>query len=81
MPTTKPPPSRPAHFSLIRSFVPADFLTLANGCCGSGSVLAAMHYRVRPRPEWQRDDQHDARAEDLTGIRGPAGRNFSPFAI
>jgi CDP-diacylglycerol--serine O-phosphatidyltransferase len=31
---------------MIRSFVLADFLTLGNGFCGSGSVLAAMQYCV-----------------------------------
>lgn len=51
MPTTPPPPRR-QHFSLIRSFVPADFLTLGNGCCGSGSVLAAMHYLVNGDDRW-----------------------------
>ena len=31
---------------MIRSFVFADFLTLGNGFCGSGSVLSAMQYLV-----------------------------------
>ena len=33
---------------MIRSFVLADWLTLGNGLCGSGSVLAAMHSLVSP---------------------------------
>jgi CDP-diacylglycerol--serine O-phosphatidyltransferase len=37
---------------MIRSFVPADFLTLGNGFCGSGSVLAAMHYLVAGDARW-----------------------------
>ena len=37
---------------MIRSFVPADFLTLGNGFCGSGSVLAAMHYLVDGDDRW-----------------------------
>ena len=37
---------------MIRSFVPADFLTLGNGFCGSGSVLAAMHYLVDDDARW-----------------------------
>ena len=37
---------------MIRSFVLADFLTLANGFCGSGSVLAAMHYLVNGDARW-----------------------------
>ena len=36
---------------MIRSFVLADFLTLGNGFCGSGSVLAAMQFLVT-------DDEH-----------------------
>ncbi len=35
---------RPKHFSMIREFHLADFFTLANGACGTGSVLAAMTY-------------------------------------
>jgi CDP-diacylglycerol---serine O-phosphatidyltransferase len=37
---------------MIRSFVLADFLTLGNGLCGSGSVLAAMHYLVNGETRW-----------------------------
>ena len=37
---------------MIRSFVLADFLTLGNGFCGSGSVLAAMHYLVNGDSRW-----------------------------
>jgi CDP-diacylglycerol--serine O-phosphatidyltransferase len=37
---------------MIRSFVLADFLTLGNGLCGSGSVLAAMHYLVTGENRW-----------------------------
>jgi CDP-diacylglycerol--serine O-phosphatidyltransferase len=37
---------------MIRSFVLADFLTLGNGFCGSGSVLAAMQYLVTGDAEW-----------------------------
>ena len=32
------------HFSLIRSFHLADFLTLANAACGVAALLLAMHY-------------------------------------
>src|SRR6187402_2525490 len=45
-------PSRPRRFSLIRSFVLADFLTLGNGFCGCGSVLAAMQYLVTGEARW-----------------------------
>lgn len=50
MPTEQP--ERPRPFSLIRSFVAADFLTLGNGACGSGSVLAAMQYLVTHDARW-----------------------------
>lgn len=43
---------RPKPFSLIRSFVAADFLTLGNGACGSGAVLAAMQYLVTRDSRW-----------------------------
>jgi CDP-diacylglycerol---serine O-phosphatidyltransferase len=46
------PPRAHKHFSMIRSFVAADFLTLANGFCGSGSVLAAMQYLVTSEDRW-----------------------------
>ncbi|MBA4136339.1 MAG: CDP-diacylglycerol--serine O-phosphatidyltransferase [Opitutus sp.] len=45
-------PARPKRFSMIRSFVAADFLTLGNGACGSGSVLAAMQYLVTHEARW-----------------------------
>ena len=35
---------RPRRFSLLRTFVAADVLTLGNGFCGSGAVLALMQY-------------------------------------
>lgn len=37
---------------MIRSFVLADVLTLGNGFCGSGSVLAAMQYLVTAETRW-----------------------------
>ncbi len=37
---------------MIRSFVAADFLTLGNGFCGTGSVLAAMQYLVTHEDRW-----------------------------
>ncbi len=45
-------PTRPKPFSMIRSFVLADFLTLGNGFCGSGSVFAAMQYLVTHEGHW-----------------------------
>jgi len=37
---------------MIRSFVLADFLTLGNGACGTGSVLAAMQYLITAEAHW-----------------------------
>ena len=37
---------------MIRSFVLADFLTLGNGFCGTGSVLASMNYLVTVEGRW-----------------------------
>ena len=34
----------PRHFSMIRGFHLADFLTLANAACGAGAVFCAMVY-------------------------------------
>lgn len=47
-----PPNPRPKRFSLIRSFVLADFLTLGNGFCGAGAVLALMQYLVTHDDRW-----------------------------
>jgi CDP-diacylglycerol--serine O-phosphatidyltransferase len=44
-------PKKPP-FSMIRSFVAADFLTLGNGFCGGGSVLALMQYLVTDESRW-----------------------------
>ena len=35
---------RPRHFSMIRGFHLADFLTLGNAACGAGSIFLAMVY-------------------------------------
>jgi CDP-diacylglycerol--serine O-phosphatidyltransferase len=43
---------RPKRFSLIRSFVLADILTLGNGFCGTGAVLALMQYLVTADNKW-----------------------------
>jgi CDP-diacylglycerol--serine O-phosphatidyltransferase len=43
--TTEPvekPPRR--HFSMIRTFVLADYVTVLNGFSGAGAILAAMQY-------------------------------------
>lgn len=45
-------PVKRRRFSMVRSFVLADVLTLGNGFCGSGSVLAAMQYLVSGEAWW-----------------------------
>ena len=40
------PPLKTGRFSMIRSFVLADILTLLNGACGTGCVFALMQYLV-----------------------------------
>lgn len=35
--------NRPAHFSMIRGFHLADWITLANACCGTGAIFVVMH--------------------------------------
>lgn len=37
---------------MIRSFVLADFLTLGNAFCGTGSVLAVMQYLIVREDRW-----------------------------
>jgi CDP-diacylglycerol--serine O-phosphatidyltransferase len=50
--TTNPPPTRPKRFSLVRSFVAADFLTLGNAACGGAAVLASMQFLVARDERW-----------------------------
>lgn len=54
MPPTDPAAlaPRPRRFSMIRSFVFADLLTLGNGFCGAASVLAAMQFLVMANGRW-----------------------------
>jgi CDP-diacylglycerol--serine O-phosphatidyltransferase len=40
------PRSLPPHFSLIRSFTLADFITLVNAVCGVSSVFACLEYAL-----------------------------------
>jgi CDP-diacylglycerol---serine O-phosphatidyltransferase len=43
---------RRRHFSMIRDFALADFITLGNGCAGIGSILAAQEYLVSREILW-----------------------------
>src|SRR3954462_13942902 len=46
------PQLKTGRFSMIRSFVLADLLTLLNGACGTGSVFALMQYLVSAERRW-----------------------------
>jgi CDP-diacylglycerol--serine O-phosphatidyltransferase len=50
--TPTPQNTKPRRLSLIRSFVFADFLTLGNGFCGTGSILALMQYLAANDESW-----------------------------
>jgi len=52
MPTSETTPAKPRPFSLIRSFVLADVLTLGNAFCGTASVLASMQYLIMAEGRW-----------------------------
>lgn len=47
--TTKP---RKQRFSMLRTFALADVLTLANGFCGAGSILALMQHIATGMKSW-----------------------------
>ena len=51
-PETPATPAKRQRFSLIRSFVLADLLTLGNGFCGAGAVLALMQYLITGASRW-----------------------------
>jgi CDP-diacylglycerol--serine O-phosphatidyltransferase len=46
------PTTTPKHFSMIRGFQPADFLTIANGCCGVAAIFGAMAF-VESGERWR----------------------------
>lgn len=53
MTTEQSPARRPRrHFSMIRTFVLADFVTLGNGFAGSGAILSAMQYLATNELRW-----------------------------
>ena len=39
----------PGHFSLVRAYHLADFITLMNGFCGFMSITSSMRYCIDPR--------------------------------
>jgi CDP-diacylglycerol--serine O-phosphatidyltransferase len=52
MPTESPQKREPRHFSMIRTFTPADFVTLGNAFSGAGAILAQMQYLATGQPRW-----------------------------
>ncbi|WP_164016907.1 CDP-alcohol phosphatidyltransferase family protein [Pyxidicoccus trucidator] len=52
--TTEPQGARRPrrHFSMIRTFVLADFVTLGNGFAGAGAILAAMQFLASGERLW-----------------------------
>ncbi len=42
----------PRHFSMIRTFTPADFVTLGNAFSGAGAILAQMQYLATQQNGW-----------------------------
>ncbi len=46
----RPPAKSPKHFSMIRGFHLADFLTLGNAACGMAAVFFAMFYASSQAP-------------------------------
>ncbi|XXF75632.1 CDP-diacylglycerol--serine O-phosphatidyltransferase [Myxococcaceae bacterium GXIMD 01537] len=52
--TNEPPLEKPPrrHFSMIRTFVLADFVTLLNGFSGAGAILSAMQYLATQERGW-----------------------------
>ncbi|WP_338867017.1 CDP-diacylglycerol--serine O-phosphatidyltransferase [Myxococcus stipitatus] len=53
MTTEQPRARRPRrHFSMIRTFVLADFVTLGNGFAGTGAILSAMQYLATGQQTW-----------------------------
>ncbi|NMO17203.1 CDP-diacylglycerol--serine O-phosphatidyltransferase [Pyxidicoccus fallax] len=53
MTTEQHPARRPRrHFSMIRTFVLADFVTLGNGFAGAGAILSAMQFLASGERGW-----------------------------
>jgi CDP-diacylglycerol--serine O-phosphatidyltransferase len=52
MTTERPEKQSPRHFSMIRTFVLADFVTLGNGFAGAGTILSSMQYLATGEIRW-----------------------------
>ena len=76
------PPTRPR--ALLRSFVPADFLTLGNAACGTGAIFFCLNYleagRVTTRTWWGPSCSCRSRScSTWPTASSPAGDRHSPF--
>ena len=82
---------RKKHFTLISSFHMADFLTIANGCCGIGAIFHAMRFlaAAQPRDLWIAVvliplaivfDVLDGRIARWRQIASPLGRELDSLA-
>ncbi len=47
----QPSKPKPKHFSMLRSYTPADFFTLGNAACGTGAIFACLNHLVESRDE------------------------------
>jgi CDP-diacylglycerol---serine O-phosphatidyltransferase len=52
MTTERPEKQPPRHFSMIRTFVLADFVTLGNGFAGAGTILSSMQFLATNELRW-----------------------------
>jgi len=52
MPTESQPKREPRHFSMIRTFTPADIVTLGNAFAGSGAILSGMQFLATHQATW-----------------------------
>jgi len=43
-PEPTPPPRKKKHFSMLRSFAPADIITIGNAACGTASIFLCLSY-------------------------------------
>ena len=79
------------HFSMIRTFHLADFLTLANAACGVAGVFCAMAYAQQPvlayfyaaaalAPAAFIFDVYDGRVARARHTQGPFGRELDSLA-
>jgi CDP-diacylglycerol---serine O-phosphatidyltransferase len=52
MPTEPQQKREPRHFTMIRTFTPADIVTLGNAFAGAGAILSAMQFLATAQSAW-----------------------------